>query len=281
MACPHQLGQFPFPVMYGYGFVGEIVDGARERRGRAAFCLHPHATYAVVPETDVHLVPYGLPARRAILTANMETALNVVWDARISGGDRVVVMGAGVVGLLVGYLAAQFPGATVLVCDPDPSRRALAETLGCEVVAPDAAAEWVDANDGLPFDVAINASASGEALTAAIDLLGVEGRVVEASWFGARSVDLRLGGAFHSQRLQIVSSQVGRIPADRQARWTYARRIAVALRLLDDDRLDTLITHEVAFDEAPDVLPPLFDDPEALGIALKYPTAERRAPSAR
>ncbi|MEL7543387.1 MAG: dehydrogenase, partial [Pseudomonadota bacterium] len=128
------------------------------------------------------------------------------------------------------------------------------------------------AQGGTPFDVAINVSASGEALGAVLDVVGPEARIVEASWFGAQPVELSLGEAFHSQRLQLISSQVGRIPADRQPRWTYARRIAMALKLLDDARLDALISHEVPFHDAPDVLPPLFDDPAALGIALKYPT---------
>ncbi|MEL6287517.1 MAG: zinc-binding alcohol dehydrogenase [Pseudomonadota bacterium] len=268
MRCPYQYGDFPFPVRYGYGFVGEIVESSAFAPGTLAFCLHPHASHAVVADVDVHPLPKDVPPRRAVLTANMETALNVVWDARISAGDRVVVAGAGVVGLLIAWLASRFPGTSVVIADPDAARRRLAVALSLAAVDP---AELEGS-----FDVAVNASASDAALDGLIAVAGLEGRIVEASWYGDRPATIRLGGGFHSQRLTIVSSQVGRIPADRQARWSFARRLRMALELLKHAPLDALITHEIAFLQAPAALPPLFDDPNALGIALRYDEAEMR-----
>ncbi|MGI9387320.1 MAG: dehydrogenase [Methyloligellaceae bacterium] len=215
-------------------------------------------------EDDVHDLAPGLPSRRGILAANMETAVNVVWDSRASIGDRVLVVGAGVVGLLVGYLMARIAGAEVTICDVNQSRRKIAETLGIGFCGP------ADAPD--ECDLAVNASASADGLTLALSCVGFEARVIEASWHGDAAVPLPLGEAFHSGRLQLVSSQVGQVPADRRVRWPRRRRMALAISLLGDPQFDHLITHEIAFEAAADELPPLFDDPSALAIALRYST---------
>jgi len=235
--------------------------------GKSVFCLHPHQTRAVVSRDMVHVLPETLPPRRAVLSANMETALNVVWDSGASAGDRVLVVGAGVVGLLIGWLAHRIPGADVVICDIDSAKRDVAEALGLSFVEPDTAPT--------DCDVTINASASEAGLQTAIDAAGFEARVVEASWYGAADVTVPLGGPFHSRRLQIVSSQVGHVPADRRARWSFRRRLATAIALLNDPALDVLITHEIDFASAADELPPLFDDPSALSIALRYPPVDQ------
>lgn len=262
MRCPNQRGDFPFPVKYGYALVGRIVHGPRDWVGRIGFALHPHQSAAALAPAWVTLVPDNVPPRRATLAANMETALNVVWDSRVSLGDRVVVVGAGVVGLLVARLLARMPGVEVTVADVDPGKRAAAEVMGARFTTPDALPEGVD--------VAINASAKDAGLRAALGAVGLEGRVVEASWLGADEARLPLGGAFHSQRLTIVSSQVGRLPADRAPRWSHARRLASVMRLLDDPALDALISHEMPLSEAPERLPRLLKDGGALAILITY-----------
>lgn len=262
MRGPHMGGEFPFPVKYGYSAVGRIESGNASLLGRTVFCLHPHQDVFTVGETAVTVLPDGLPPARAVLTANMETALNIVWDAGILPGDRVVVFGAGVVGALVAYLASRIAGTEVLLIDRNPARRALAASLDLDFASGDEVTG--------KFDVAVNASGSAEALARAIELAGQEARVVEASWHGDRPVSLPLGGAFHARRLTIVSSQVGSVPPSRRARWTYARRLAKALDLLRDDRLDVLISGETRFADLEKAYPAILADPETLCHRIRY-----------
>jgi threonine dehydrogenase-like Zn-dependent dehydrogenase len=250
MRCPGQEGDFPHPVKYGYCAVGVVESGPDHLVGRTIFTLHPHQERFVVPAAMLTLVPDNVPARRATLAANMETALNAHWDAGSGPGDRIVVVGGGVLGLLVAYLAAKLPGAEVTLVDVDPSRAALAQSFGCRFATPD--------NAPGDADIVFHASASAAGLKTAIASAGFEARIIELSWYGAGEVAAPLGGAFHSRRLQLISSQVGHVSASRRARWDYGRRLKTALGLLADNRLDTLITDEIAFDDAPKRLPALF-----------------------
>lgn len=262
MRGPHMGGAFPFPVKYGYSAVGWIEAGSAALLGKAVFCLHPHQDVFTVGEAAVTALSDGLPPARAVLAANMETALNIVWDADILPGDRVAVFGAGVVGTLVAYLASRIIGTEVLLVDRNPARKRLAERLGLDFASGEQLAG--------EFDVAVNASGSGDALTRAIELAGQEARIVEASWYGDRPVSLPLGGAFHARRLTIVSSQVGSVPPARRARWSYARRLAKALDLLRDDRLDALISGETRFADLESAYPAILADPETLCHRIRY-----------
>jgi len=243
MRAPFQEGEFTFPVKYGYAAVGDVETGSHA--GQTVFCLFPHQTRFAVPPDMAIPVPNIVPAERAVLAANMETALNIVWDARVSAGDRVAVIGAGVVGALTGYLCARFPGVEVTLVDLDPSRLDLAVTLGCVFAEPQ---NLMDS-----FDCVINTSASKVGLQTAITHAGLETRIVEASWYGERQASVLLGGAFHQKRLQIISSQVGRVPSTHAARWTYRRRLETAMEFLADPVLDSLISGETAFDSVADV----------------------------
>lgn len=265
MRCPHQDGDFPFPVKYGYAFVGEIVEGPVARLGQRCFALHPHQSHAVLPGTAALPLPDGLPSRRAVLAANMETAINIVWDSGAGPGDRVLVIGAGVVGLLTAYIVAGMPGTDVTIVDVTPAREGVAAALGVPFAVPDAAPG--------DMDIAINTSASAAGLRLGLEAAGRSACVVEASWHGSNDVALPLGGAFHSKRLSIVSSQVGDLPAGRKARWDYARRLSLALRLLTQaPQLDALLTHEIPFAEAPAHLPTLLaPGADALCPVLIYP----------
>lgn len=260
MRAPFQEGAFTFPVKYGYSAVGRIEDGAR--KGAIIFALFPHQTQFCVPEDMALTVPDNVPAARAVLAANMETALNITWDAQIKIGDRIVVVGAGVVGALAAYLAAQVPGTEVTLVDIDPDKRDLAQTLGCDFALPDAFPG--DA------DVVIHASASAAGLETATSCAGVEARVIEASWYGDRAVTIPLGGRFHQRRLQLISSQVGRIPAAQAARWTYQRRLAKALALLADPCLDALISGETPFANLAEDYSAILDNPATLCHRVRY-----------
>jgi threonine dehydrogenase-like Zn-dependent dehydrogenase len=258
MRCPMQEGSFPFPVKYGYCAVGVVEDGPADLRGRHVFCLHPHQDVLQMPADSLAVIPDGVSARRATLAANMETALNALWDSGAGPADRIVVVGAGVVGLLVASLAAALPGAAVTVVDVEPGRRPLAEALGAQFAAPDAAPAEAD--------VVFHASASAAGLRTAIGCAGLEATVVELSWYGDKPVEIGLGGAFHSRRLRLVSSQVGHVSPGRRPRWDYGRRMAAALRLLDRPGLDLLVAEEIAFADAPREMPRILA-PRAHGLA--------------
>ena len=242
MRAPFQAGSFPAPVKYGYASVGVVEQGPAPLLGRTVFSLYPHQTHYVVPADAVRVVPEGVEPARAVLAANMETALNGVWDAEVKPGDRVAVVGAGTVGCLVAWLAGQVPGTEVTLVDVNPLRASVAAALGVRFAASVA---------GMDADVVLHTSGAPAGLVTALEAAATEARIVEMSWFGDQSVSLPLGGAFHAKRLSIVSSQVGAVAASQRTRWTHARRMALALQLLSDARLDVLITGESAFDDLP------------------------------
>lgn len=246
MRAPFQEGELSLPVKYGYANVGRVLAGPDGVRDRAVFCLYPHQTRYVVDYRSVTLVPDTVPAARAVLAANMETAINGLWDATPRIGDRIAIVGGGVVGCAVAYLAARVVGCRVQLVDIDPARALVAENLGVGFASPDSADREAD--------LVIHASGAPAGLELALELAGPEAKVVELSWFGDTPVTLPLGAAFHARRLRIVSSQVGRLPASQQARWDYRRRLQLALSLLADPALDALISGECEFDELPEIM---------------------------
>jgi NADPH:quinone reductase-like Zn-dependent oxidoreductase len=248
MRAPFQEGDFPGPVKYGYLSVGVVEEGPDELAGRTVFCLYPHQTRYVVPASAVTVVPEHVPAERAVLAGTVETAVNALWDAAPLVGDRIAVVGGGMVGCSVAALLARFPGVRLQLVDADPARATTAEALGVGFASPE---------DALgDCDLVVHASATEAGLTRSLELLAAEGTVVELSWYGDRRIALPLGEAFHSRRLTVRSSQVGTVSPARPGR-TYADRLALALDLLADPALDALITGESAFEELPDVLPEL------------------------
>jgi threonine dehydrogenase-like Zn-dependent dehydrogenase len=265
MRGPLQEGQFPFPVKYGYCAVGVVEEGPAALRGKTVFCLHPHQDCFNAPLDALEAVPDAVPPRRATLAANMETALNALWDAAAGPGDAIVVVGAGVVGMLVASLAARLPGAKVTAVDVDQSRRPILEALGVAFARPEHAPQG-------QADIVFHASATGAGLDAAIACAGLEATIVEMSWYGDKPVGVGLGGAFHSRRLKLVSSQVSMISPGRRPRWDYARRRRMALGLLDVPALDALVAEEIAFEDAPREMPRILA-PGAQGFApvIRYP----------
>jgi threonine dehydrogenase-like Zn-dependent dehydrogenase len=270
MQAPMQEGTLPFPVKYGYCAVGRVEAGPDDLIGRTVFCLHPHQDWFTAPIAMLRVVPDAIPARRATLAANMETALNALWDSGAAPADRIAVVGAGIVGLLVAYLAARLPGADVTVVDVAPERCAIVEALGAKFAT--GAPRGAEPTSSLGADVVFHTSITAAGLATAIALAGFEATIVELSWYGEKPVAVTLGGPFHSQRLKLVSSQVGQISAGRRPRWDYARRLAAALKLLDDPLLDRLVAEEIAFADAPQELPRILG-PGATGLApvIRYP----------
>jgi threonine dehydrogenase-like Zn-dependent dehydrogenase len=260
MRCPAQEGEFPFPVKYGYCAVGRVVEGSMA--GRLVFALHPHQARFRLPESLLTPLPPDVPAPRAVLAANMETALNLLWDSGAGAGDRIAVVGAGLVGALTGYLASRLPGAEVTLIDVQKDRAAVADRLGCRFALPGAAPR--------DCDVVLHLSATAKGLATALESAGTEACVVEGSWHGSDATPAPLGGAFHSRRLRLVSSQVGSVPAARTPRWSHARRRAKALQLLADPVLDTLISGESHFRELPARYGAILADPGTLCHRIRY-----------
>jgi threonine dehydrogenase-like Zn-dependent dehydrogenase len=219
--CPHQEGELSFPVKYGYCNVGRVVAGALPA-GQRVFCLYPHQDRYVVPASSVVPIPDGVPDRRAVLAANMETAINGLWDAAPPIGARVAVIGAGAVGLLCASLLAPIPGVELEVVEVSPERRDTCAAFGLRAVTPEAAHG--------DCDLVLHASGAPAGLERALELAGFEATILELSWYGDKVVPLRLGGRFHNARLRIQSSQVGHVATAQRARWSYRRRMQLASR---------------------------------------------------
>jgi hypothetical protein len=226
MRAPFMGGMFPFPVKYGYSTVGVVEAGSADLLGRTVFTLHPHQTLFDVPEAAAIPVPVNVPSWRAVLAANMETALNAVWDA-----------GPGPLGR----------AANVTLVDINPARATVASAFGLDFATPEQAPS--------ECELIVHASASGAGLATALNLARDEGTILELSWYGNADISVPLGGAFHSRRLRLVASQVGMIAPSHRQTWTYRQRLEKALSLLADDRLDVLLEAPVAFAELPARLP--------------------------
>ncbi|MDR9432491.1 MAG: zinc-binding alcohol dehydrogenase [Spiribacter sp.] len=247
MRAPFQEGEFPGPIKYGYANVGQVEHGPSEWQGRVIFALYPHESYYHLPIANAFLLPAKLPPERAILAANTETALNACWDAALQPGEKVRVIGGGVVGCLIAAICQAIPGADVELIDINPAREAVANALGVPFVMPNQATDEAD--------VVIHSSASEQGLALALELAGDEARVIEVSWYGDRSVSLSLGEHFHSRRLTLRSSQVGGIPPSMQPRWNYRRRMQKALDLLaTQPQWDELIDGESDFTALPETM---------------------------
>ena len=253
MRAPFQAGRFPGPVKYGYSSVGRVMQGPEALTGRTVFCLYPHQQRYVVPTDALYVLPDSVPAARAVLAANLETALNALWDSGAGPGDRITVIGAGSVGCLTAWLASRIPGCVVELVDHNTHRAAIATALGVGFAQPGDAAP--DA------DVVLHASGSAEGLSLAMRIAAFEALVVELSWYGDRPVTLALGEAFHARRLTLKSSQVGAIGGARRARWTLRRRMELALSLLVEPALDVLINSEGRFEDLPQTMQRLSGSP--------------------
>jgi hypothetical protein len=251
MRAPFMGGRFPFPVKYGYATVGQIEEGPEKHLGRTVFALHPHQHHFNIPESAVVTLPQAVPPRRAVLAANMETALNAVWDAAVGPADRVAIVGAGAVGALVAFICSRLIGVEATLVDINEKRAELAQKLAVRFAKPEAARD--------DCDVVFHASGSAAGLGTALSLAGDEATVLELSWYGDAPVTVPLGGAFHSRRLRLISSQVGRIAVSHRSRWTHHHRLAAAVALLADPCLDALLAPEVGFSDLPRRLPEILD----------------------
>ena len=263
MRCPFQIGDFPFPVKYGYSMVGKVIQGNRNLLNQDVFVLHPHESLFDVPINSVVPIPKEVPANRAVLGANMETALNAIWDSNPLPGDEISVIGGGVIGCLVAYLVNKIPGTSVTLIDKNPIRHELAQLFGMQFSQ--------TCNAVSNQDIVYHATGNPPGLDAAIEIAGNEAKIIEMSWYGSTESRINLGGAFHSKRLKILSSQVGQIAAERCSRWTHFRRLSMAIKLLNDPTLDKLLTHVFPFhDLEQEISTILATDNDILCPVIKY-----------
>ncbi|RJS92754.1 zinc-binding alcohol dehydrogenase [Salinisphaera sp. Q1T1-3] len=270
MRAPFQAGELPHAVKHGYANVGVVEAGPAGWPGRHVFCLYPHQTRYVVSASAVVPLPDDVPAARAVLAANVETAVNALWDAAPRVGDHITIVGGGVIGCLVAWLAGRMAGTRVTLVDINPARAAVADALGVQF-APVAAAP-------ADQDLVFHASATAAGLSTALELAGDEADIIELSWYGATQVSVPLGGAFHARRLSVRASQVGTICPQRAARWDHARRLSLAVSLCADARLDVLFAIDAAFDTLPAVMARLSrPEDDTLCQRITYPEASPRA----
>ena len=239
MQCPFQVGDFPFPVKYGYSMVGKVIQDKSNLSGQNVFILHPHESLFDVPKDSVLPIPKNIPAKRAILAANMETALNAIWDSNPLPGDAISIIGGGVVGCLIAYLTSKIPGTNVTLIDKNPQRKKISQLFGLKF----AQSSHSISNQDLVYHV----SGNPKGLTTAIEIAGNESNIIELSWYGTTESKINLGGAFHSKRLKIISSQVGQITPQRCPRWTTSRRLGTSIELLNDSKLDKLVNHVLPY----------------------------------
>ena len=263
MRAPFQVGDFPWPVKYGYLSVGTVELGPAELRGRRVFCLHPHQDRYVVPATAVTPIPDAVPTGRAVLAGAVETAINALWDAPPRLGDRVAVIGAGMIGGVLARLLATYPLGRLQLVDVNPERAGLAADSMIEFASPEQAAG--------DCDLVFHCSASESGLAQGLDLLGFEGELIELSWYADRSPRIPLGGGFHARRLSIRASQVGVVAPARRARRTTGDRLHLALDQLQDPAYDPFLTGESPFADLPATMDAMFDDPDTLCQVITYP----------
>lgn len=268
MRAPHQTGDFPGPVKFGYLSVGVVEEGPEDWVGRNVFCLHPHQDRYVVPVSSLTRIPDGVPARRAVLTGIAEIALNALWDAGPRLGDRIAVVGAGLVGGMTAALLRSFPLERLQLVETDPGKRGFVECLGVEFVFPD------DAERNC--DIVFHCSATDGGLAQSLQLAGDEGEIIEMSWYGDRAVSLPLGEDFHARRLSIRASQVGVVARSRRHRRTTSERLELAVSLLSDPVFDAFLTGESQFEELPEVFHALENgEPDVLCRVINYPTTRK------
>lgn len=274
MKCPYQQGDFSFPISYGYACVGEIVSlgsGVKDKQiGDKVFALHPHHSHFLIDAEHIYPLPSGLSPDLAVLSANMETALNATWDAEVTNAENILVIGAGVVGLLTAFLAAK-EGASITIADIDPAKQALAKQLGLD---------FIDANQtdnfGSEYSTIFNTSASQVGLQSAIDLAAIEGKIIEMSWFGSKKVSLELGGNFHSKRLKIIASQVGMVAPSHRQEYTHSQRLMIAMNKLSDLALMPLLHPIISVEDVPQNLAAILDpQADALCPLITYDESNR------
>jgi 2-desacetyl-2-hydroxyethyl bacteriochlorophyllide A dehydrogenase len=247
---PALAGTLAFPLHYGYAAVGEVIalgpEAPSELLGRSVFAFHPHASHFLVAAAAVTPLPDDLPAEAALFLPNMETAINFLHDGAPLAGERVVVFGQGVVGLLTTALLSRIPLGSLITADPDPMRRATSRDFGAAQSLSPSELQGLTQQADLTYEL----TGDPQALDQAISVTGFEGRVVLGSWYGTKQATLNLGGRFHRSRIRLLSSQVSTIASPLTGRWDKRRRLEFALQMVRAIEPTRLITHRIPIERA-------------------------------
>jgi len=247
---PALAGTLAFPLHYGYSAVGEVIalgpEAPSELLGRLVFAFHPHASHFLVAAAAVTPLPDDLPAEAALFLPNMETAINFLHDGAPLAGERVVVFGQGVVGLLTTALLSRIPLGSLITADPDPMRRATSRDFGAAQSLSPSELQGLTQQADLTYEL----TGDPQALNQAISVTGFEGRVVLGSWYGTKQASLNLGGRFHRSRIRLLSSQVSTIASTLTGRWDKRRRLEFALQMVRAIEPARLITHRIPIERA-------------------------------
>ncbi|MEM1137565.1 MAG: zinc-binding alcohol dehydrogenase [Bacteroidota bacterium] len=262
MVVPYMRGTFQNEFTYGYSLVGRIIDGEKDLIGKVIHVMHPHQNYAVVKTQDIFFIPEQMNPKLATLVSNMETAVNAIWDANVEIGDKVLVIGYGTVGALTALIASKIPGIDISILEINQNRFNAAVEQGFKV------SSILENKD---FDIVFNTSGNAEMLQKAISVTKSEGRIIEMSWYGAKSITINFGADFHYGRKQLISSQVSQIPNRKLKNWTYHSRKKLVFKLLQELNPHYLINCEVHFSETPKFYNDLRrHETSGLGVVIKY-----------
>ncbi|MGD8993056.1 MAG: zinc-binding alcohol dehydrogenase, partial [Desulfobacterales bacterium] len=274
---------FRYPLKYGYASVGKVVAAGpgidQNWQGRHIFCFHPHETHYTATLEDLFVLPEAIDPKRALFLPNMETAVNFLMDGRPTIGERVYVFGQGIVGLLTTALLAQYPLRQLITIDRWAARRRASLDAGADIAldpeapaSPDALPDAgdPDATAG-PADLVYELSGNPQALNQAIQVAGFGGRIVLGSWYGSQDARLNLGGRFHRNRIQLISSQVSTLPPELSGRWTKKRRINMAWEMIRKCEPTRFISHQFPLNRAKEAYELLDKHPdEALQVIFAY-----------
>lgn len=269
MTVPYQEGHFDFPIKYAYSLVGIVMTKDHPLTNKRVHLLHPHQDYCFVKEQDLFVVPEEVDLQTATLASNVETALTAAWDSGASFGDKVLVVGFGLIGSLVARLIDDIPGTEVMIFETDIAKINLAQKLGFQNVINPKSDNPKRISP--PFDIAFHCSATSKGLQSCIDYTGFESKIIELSWYGSKAININLGSTFHRLRKQLISSQVSNLPMDRKGRWDYKRRKTVVFNLLKNPIFKHHISQTLKFASVPKFFDQLRQgEVSELGVIISY-----------
>lgn len=282
-AIPELARPVTYPLKYGYACVGKVIKAAEQAdpawTGRMVFAFHPHESHFWAEPEQLLPVPPGLSPEQATLLPNMETAVSLIMDGAPLLGERVIVYGQGIVGLLTTFLLARFPLACLIAVDPIRLRRSRAQEIGAHMALdpndPEYAAQLKRAlgttNGPSGADLVFELSGNPQALNDAINHAGFHGRIVVGSWYGAKRAPIDLGGHFHRNRIRLISSQVSTVNPVHAGRWDKSRRLEFAWAMLQSVSAGELITHRFGLDRAADAYSLVDQHPnQSIHVLINY-----------
>jgi len=261
MKSPFQEGTFSYPIKYGYINVGEIINGPKKYLNKKTFCLFPHQSLFEMDINDVHILKSNNNLKKYLLTANMETAINIFWDAQAHKNNKIVILGMGSVGILTAYYYKLQKFKNVYITDNNIKKRKFSKILGLK---------FTNFKKIKEADVIINTTSNYEVLNQSLDKLTLEGKFIEASWYGNKKGQIKLGGNFHSKRLKIIGSQVSNIPRYMSKRFNYKSRLNMAINALSNDKLLKLVNTESDFNKLDKNYISIINNPDSVMHAIKY-----------